>query len=555
MVSVVTSLCLSLVGCGGLGDDDSSQGQDGSGIYFSVTGSAPVAVNVVSHSPVSNGTNVRTNAVIHVEVDAALNGSAVTDMPIQLIHFDTLAVIPTAMGYDAGSNTVMLTPLTSLEPDSNYQVEISEAEFGEERFSMDSLSWTFSTEAQIVRVSSHNDGTEGNGNADKGFVNDDGSVIAFSSRAKNIVDGDSNKKEDAFIALNLMTERVLTWDDKQANNHIDTPVVSGNGDHLAFYSGANNLVDGDNNGQMDVFHFDAQSKSITIVSKHSNGTLGNKVSQFPSISANGQYIVFTSAATNLVDGDTNGRKDIFRHNRITGETERVSVASDGAQGNGHSNTNAGNHGLISADGRYVVFTSKAKNLVDNDLNKKRDVFLKDMVTGAVTLVSKHSNGTQANNHSNHPAISHDGRYVVYSSTATNLVDGDTNKKKDIFLFNTNDQSTVRVSVDTTNGNANGNSDRPSINVDGQFIVFESSASDLIDDDFNGKRDVFVMNTATMTIARASESALGFGGNQTSHLAQMSGDGRYVIFSSTAGDLVLDDYNGKKDIFRVLNPFN
>ena len=164
----------------------------------------------------------------------------------------------------------------------------------------------------------------------------------------------------------------------------------------------------------------AMPGNTTRVSVASDGTQSNNSSYNPSISANGRYVAFESEATNLVRGDTNNFRDIFVHDRQTGQTTRVSVASDGTQANGHSYDPS-----ISADGRYVAFASLANNLVSGDTNDQQDIFVHDRQTGQTTRVSVASDGTQASGHSFNPSISADGRYVAFVSSASNLVGGDT----------------------------------------------------------------------------------------------------------------------------------
>jgi archaellum component FlaF (FlaF/FlaG flagellin family) len=161
----------------------------------------------------------------------------------------------------------------------------------------------------------------------------------------------------------------------------------------------------------------------------SSGIQGNRNSGNPSISADGRYVAFDSAATNLVPGDTNGLVDVFVHDRQTGRTTRVSVDSKEIQGN-----NASWEPSISADGRYVAFDSAATNLVPGDTNYVVDVFVHDRQTGQTTRVSVDSNGIQANQESvGLVGISADGRYVAFDSYATNLVPGDTNDLVDVFV--------------------------------------------------------------------------------------------------------------------------
>jgi Tol biopolymer transport system component len=199
---------------------------------------------------------------------------------------------------------------------------------------------------------------------------------------------------------------------------------------VVFDSLAVGLVTGDTNGQSDIFMYDQVTGQTTRVSVASNGIQGNGSSYQPSISADGRYIAFTSWSTNLVaEGETNGfDNDIFVHDRVTGETTRVSVASDGTQGNDYSS-----YPSISADGRHVAFRSNATNLVVGDTNGVVDVFVHDRQTEQTTRVSVDNNGTQGNSFSDGASISADGRYVAFSSPATNLVAGDTNGRQDIFV--------------------------------------------------------------------------------------------------------------------------
>src|SRR5207245_10374128 len=147
-----------------------------------------------------------------------------------------------------------------------------------------------------------------------------------------------------------------------------------------------------------------------------DGTQGSGVSVSGSISADGRFVAFTSAAGNLVAGDTNGVEDIFVHDRQTGVTERVSVASDGTQGSDGSVA-----GSISADGRFVAFTSTAGNLVAGDTNGVEDIFVHDRQTGATERVSVDSTGAQGNGGATSSSTSADGRFVAFPSAAANLL--------------------------------------------------------------------------------------------------------------------------------------
>src|SRR5919201_521233 len=201
--------------------------------------------------------------------------------------------------------------------------------------------------------------------------------------------------------------------------------------------------------------------ATTRVSVSGSGGQGDHDTYAAGISADGRYVLLSSQARNLVPGDTNDRWDVFVHDRTTGATRRVSVASDGAQvGPTHNPCGGSTAGAISASGRYVVFQSDATNLVRGDTNRVEDVFLHDRRTGRTERVSVTSAGRQAgadrtNNGSNAPVISADGRYVAFHSADSNLVPHDTNRTFDIFVHDRKTGRTARVSVGGNGGHANG----------------------------------------------------------------------------------------------------
>jgi Tol biopolymer transport system component len=351
-------------------------------------------------------------------------------------------------------------------------------------------------------------------------------------------------------AAPVLTELVSVRSNGKQGNDISgrfsAPAISDDGLVVAFDSQATNLVGGDNNGVVDVFVHDRTSGRTTAVSVSSRGKLGNGTSSAPAVNADGRFVAFSSSASNLVPGDTNLQGDVFVHDRLTGETTRVSVGPGGVQGDASSFTPS-----ISADGRFVAFTSDASNLVP-DGSSGRQAFVHDRVTGATEVVSVSSDGTPGTGFATPGAISGDGRFVVFGSFATNLVPGDTNGAIDIFVHDRLTGTTVRASVRTDGGEGNDASLRPSINGDGSLVSFSSDATNLVDGDTNEVRDIFVHFMATAVTERVSVSSAGVqsDGNSdgfgvrggTSFGPELSSNGRYVAFDSQATNLIADDTN-------------
>jgi hypothetical protein len=321
----------------------------------------------------------------------------------------------------------------------------------------------------------------------------DGRFVVFDSLAANLVSNDSNVVDDIFVRdrVNDTTERVsVSSGGDQANDLSTRPAISGDGNLIAFQSEATNLVADDTNGASDVFVHDRTSGQTTRVSVASDGTQGDAVSFLADISADGRYVVFSSDATNLVANKTTIYRDIYVHDRLTGTTERANLSSTGEEANSNSFV-----GHISGDGRFVTFNSIASNLVPDDTNGGlTDIFIRDLVNGTTERVSVSSDEAEADGISNAAFPSFDGRYVVFSSDATNLVADDTNGTTDIFVRDREKGTTERVSVSSDETESNGSSDGPGvrggtsfgpdISADGRFVTFDSIATNLVPDDTN-----------------------------------------------------------------------
>jgi Tol biopolymer transport system component len=321
------------------------------------------------------------------------------------------------------------------------------------------------------------------------------------------------------------------------------PALSADGRYAAFASAADNLVAGDTNGAGDVFVKDLQTGAIQRVSTSSTGTAANAASSDPHLSADGRYVTFASDATNLVPLDLNNSSDVFVKDLQSGILVLASSDALGAGAGGASYDPS-----LSPDGRYVAFTSAAEDLVNGDTNSDVDVFVKDLASGTVTLVSIDATGAQTDDDSSHAALSTDGRFVAFESRATNLVDGDTNEVCDVFLKDLLTGAIARVSVDYAGAQGVGSSYDASLSADGRHVAFLSDAGNLVPIDTNALCDVFVKDMQTGAIFRASTDSNGNQANRSVSTATLSGDGRHVAFITSATNLVADDTNGVDDVF-------
>lgn len=324
-------------------------------------------------------------------------------------------------------------------------------------------------------------------------VSDDGQIVLMQSKLNYSISVPTLYDRSTGIAIQLLIGTNATY--YGAGGRLE-PVISGNGQFLALYSITPMLasyppgsepVDDDRNNSLDVFVWDRLANPVIPmerVSRDASGAEGRADSLSPSLSDNGRYVAFYSYADNLVPSDNNGVEDVFVKDRQTGGIVMASVANDGTPGNGPSYKP-----IMSGNGGFVVYRSKASNLVANDTNKHWDIFVHDLTLGTTERVSVASSGTEANHDSLEADISDDGRFVVFRSNASNLVPADTNQRFDIFVHDRQTGQTERVSLPPS-GEADNNSYSPVISGDGNWIVFESDATNLVADDTNKSRDIF-----------------------------------------------------------------
>jgi len=398
-------------------------------------------------------------------------------------------------------------------------------------------------------------GVIGNSDCRYAVQSADGRLIFFTSKASNLVPDDTNFTADVFVhdRESGITERIsLAANGDQSGGGGDGPITaSAAGRFVAFVSYGDDLVAGDTNGTADLFVRDRDLGSNDRVTVATDGTHSNsfQVGVGARISNDGRYVVFDSVASSLVPGDTNGTLDVFLRDRVQHTTERVNLGPGGEQANGDSRWPS-----LSADGRYVAFASWATNLSPDDTNDSSDIFVWERLTGTLQRVNETSVGVPANQSSIEPAISDDGRYVTFTSSATNLAPDAESGDAQVYLKDRLVGSLNRISVSSEGVKANGPSHNsayhPVINADGRRIVFLSSASNLAPGDTNGRVDAFVrdrLNNTTERVSAGIANTQGVVGANSTH-ASVSANARFIAFASDALNLVDGDTNETGDVF-------
>ena len=329
-------------------------------------------------------------------------------------------------------------------------------------------------------------------------------------------------------------------DNYYVSSEITSSAISADGRYVVFSSLAENLTSDDVSG-WHIYLRDREAATTTLVADGSYSG-GN-----PVISADGEYIAFSSLSSGLVTGDNNGSVDIFVYERVTGQINRVSVSSGGSEAagcscgwpdycNGCEYDNVNSHPSISGDGRYIAFTSFSSNFVSGDLDDTPDVFIHDQQTGETTIISRASDGNLGNAGSGEPSISADGNSIAFSSSASNLVTEDWNNQQDVFLWRRGEPELVRVSVATDGSEGNSTSTDPVISADGTRIAFTSGATSLSNSDTNG----FIYDVFLHEIDKGTTSILSSGLAGGGDWPAISGNGQVVGFNSGTNDIYLSN---------------
>ena len=408
--------------------------------------------------------------------------------------------------------------------------------------------------AKTTRVSVNSNEVEAqNGASFDSFISANGRFVVFDSSANNLVGNDSNTYADVFIRDRRRgkTKRVnVSSAGVEANNfsgaYSNGSPISADGRFVVFNSLADTLIAHDTNAQTDIFIRDrknATTKRVNVSSNEEEATgPGAAYSTDPAISADGRFVVFTSTADNLVPNDLNGAADIFIRDRKKGVTKRVSVNSGEEESH-----NGGTEASVSADGRYVLFGSTSDNLGPGAVDGHEDAYVRDRWKGTTRRVSVNSHEHQANLSVGYMSISNDGRFVVFESDADNLVPHDTNGVTDVFIRDRRNGTTRRVSVNSNEKQSKTWAGYAHISPSGRYVVFESPDGNLVPGDDNGVNDIFVRDVRNGTTRRVTHRAGGTTPNGSEY-ATISADGRFVAFQSDVTNLVPNDDNGYSDVF-------
>lgn len=437
------------------------------------------------------------------------------------------------------------------------------------------------TTGQVILLS-HTSGsatTTASGLSDKPAVAADGTVVAFRSAGTNLVAGvtDGNAAADLFLhdvagGTTALASRTAASATTTANGASDAPALSSDGRYVAFTCTGTNLVTGqsDTNAKADVFVHDRTTGTTVLASRSSTGpaVTTNGLSDQPAISADGAWVAFRTAGTNLGVYDSNAQPDVWAFDRAAGT---VLLVSRRALSPLRPGSNASATPVLSFDGSFIAYASASNNLVTGQIdNGNWDVFVFNRTTLLNTLVSRSSTSavTDANAGSTTPTISLDGAWIAYVSDATNIIAGQTDAnqaqatRSDVFVFDraagTNALASRSASVATTT--ANRSSDRAAVARGGGFVVFTTSATDVISGltDANSVNDVFSWERATGTnaaVSRRDTGPIGATGNGTSKVpgavpTALSADGRWAAVVSNAANLVsgITDTNAADDVY-------
>jgi len=395
------------------------------------------------------------------------------------------------------------------------------------------------------RVSVSSTGVQGDSSTISGDLSANGRYVVFSSYATGLVPGDTNDNEDVFLRdrqTNVTTRLSVSASGEQGDGSSGSPRISADGRYVTFISFASNLAPNPRPEiGYDVYLLDRQTGALDRISETPEGQPADGDNYNPTISADGRYLAFQSYAGNLVPGVAGG--NVLLYDRTTAQLSPVSVGAAGT-----ATEPRGFAPSISENGRYVAFASDAADLVPGDTNGGVDVYVRDVVAGTTVRASVADDDQQIAGESRGGEVSNDGRYVTFWSDDSTVVPGDTNDTADVFVRDLQAGTTRLVSSSTGGAQGDGSSGGPAITPDGRYVVFDSAATNLVAGDTNGVYDVFRKDLQTGTTTLVSRRTNGAQGNADSVNPIITPNAKFVVYGSDASNLTGGDTNGQTDLF-------
>ncbi|RMG41120.1 MAG: hypothetical protein D6719_09130 [Candidatus Dadabacteria bacterium] len=404
-----------------------------------------------------------------------------------------------------------------------------------------------------IRISVSNSGVEADGKSLLPIISRNSRYVLFNSTATNLIPGATSGDWQVYLydrkkkTLTLISKSASGT---PGNGSSFAGGISKSGRWVVFVSSATNLVSGDTNGKYDAFLVDTRKNTIELISKLPSGTQFNNDTLDAAISPSGKFILLNTSATNVDPADTDTVRDIYLYNRRKKTFKLVSVSSAGVKGDKDSALSYNSFG--GKRERFFVFDSKSSNLVSGNTNTNRSIYRYDRKKGETILVSVDSSGNASLDDNSKPAISKNGRLVGFWSDGS-LVPEDTNGKTDSYIRDMRRSRTTIVSLNKNGAPSDAYQVFRDMTPNARYISLASAATDLVDDTVNGKTQVYLRKRRGNKTWLISKNSSGDAGNDTSNWGHLSANGKWLAFNSDATNLVTNDTNGVMDVFLVRTP--
>ena len=407
------------------------------------------------------------------------------------------------------------------------------------------------TTGTTQRVSLGMGGVQADGTSYFGDISGNGRWVVFESNAGNLVAGNRQRRSDIYLRDRMLGTTILISVHKPKGRSIAASTnarMARGSRYVAFQSLAYDLVDGDTNQRQDVFVRDRMANRTVLASRGHDGGPADGGSQLEALSPTGRFVAFTSTASNLTTTTTPGEEELYVRDLKSGTTTLESVNNQGEASDRYVSNAA-----INLDGRFLAFVTQAHNLSTRDKNNEFDIYLRDRATRQTILVTTGLGGTSSDRSSNDPVLSDDGQFVAFDSFAANLAPGNENHQTNAYIWSRSTRTIRQIGLAPGGVQPNGGTSVDAITPDGRYVLVSSGASNLVPNDTNKASDLFVCDTTNGGVTRVDLTA---GGQQVdagsyfpyAHGAAISADNKTVAFESSVPNLVPGDTNGHWDVF-------